>query len=308
MIKKFLINILLILFFLFIAELFCFFATKAENDEFKIKASKIEGYNALDFKTKYKLLENYNPSIIRRSSIKENTIKKPIILFGCSFAEGAGLKDEFTPCFKLSKYSNRSCIVRAKGSTSTQFMYYQLLNDKFKQDFPEADYFIYVYIPDHIRRLYLYQINPLVYMLNLRYELKNDKLTEIKPKFRFIYSSFLVKRLLNRYIYESREKEAVDYNLFNALMRDTAKIIKEKYTDSKFIMIEFPDTTHQQLPEREIKTLEKYGITVVRAKNIIGDVDIYDKKYWLDDGIHPTSELWDLFLPEFVKLYLNQRY
>ena len=88
------------------------------------------------------------------------------------------------------------------------------------------------------------------------------------------------------------------------MMEETVNITKEKYPDSKFIMIEFKNLADKkELPRKEIQKLNKMGITVVRASDIINDIT--DKKYWLEDNIHPSELAWDIILPEIAKKYIK---
>ncbi len=307
MLKRILINILLIAVFFSVIEAYCFYKTKAENETFKLKADKLASNNTRQYKLKYKILEPYNTEIDRNSFIKENTNYKPIIWFGCSFAVGAGLEDNQTPCFKISNLTQRSCINKAKGATGTQFMYYQLKNDEEMSNAADAEYIIYTFIWNHIQRLYNYQINPLIDMFNLRYKVVNGNLEEIKPVFKPLYSSFFIKRILNRKVNTAAKKESVNFDLFNKIIEESVKLSKKRYPNSKFILLEFPDLSRNELPEYEIKKLEEMGITVIRVENLIDkEINIYDEKYWLPDNIHPASEAWDIILPELVKKYIKE--
>ncbi len=305
MIKRILTNILLIFFVFSIVEYAAFVKTKNENMIFKSQADKLEANNTVNYRTKYTILKDFNTTIYRNSFISEKTDKKPVIWFGCSFAEGAGLEDNQTPCYKISQLTGRSCINRSKGATGTQFMYYQLLNPDFIKEVPEADFVIYTFIWNHLQRLYNYQINPLIDMFNLRYKDKNGVLEEIKPVFKPFYSSFFVKRILNRKVYKAAKLEEYNFKLFNLTMKETAGLIKKQYPNAVFIMLEFPELSGNNLPVSEIKKLESFGIKVVRVKDLIGDLNIYDEKYWLPDKIHPTEEAWDIILPELKKRYIN---
>ena len=68
-------------------------------------------------------------------------------------------------------------------------------------------------------------------------------------------------------------------------------------------MLEFPETSHMELPEEEVTTLTSYGIEVVRARDFMENINYYDQKYWLKDEIHPTAELWNFILPKLKEKY-----
>ena len=118
--------------------------------------------------------------------------------------------------------------------------------------------------------------------------------------------NWLKLRFLNRKVYNQANIEKYNFKLFNKIMFESIKKTKEYYPDSKFIMIEFPDLSRNELPEYEIKQIESYGVNVVKVTDLASDIDIYDKKYWLSDDIHPSEALWDIILPRLVKRNLSE--
>lgn len=303
MLKRIFINILLILLFLSLVEFYSFNKTKIENENFKRQADRLEANSTRQYKTKYRLLKPFNTEIYRNSFIKNSA--NNILWFGCSFAEGAGLNDNQTPCYKISQLTGKSCINKAKGATGTQFMYYQIMDDNIMNNAKSVEYVIYTFIWNHIQRLYNYQVNPLIDMFNLRYKIIDGNLVDITPQFNPLYSSFFVKRILNKIVYEQAKDESYNFKLFNRIMKETYNISQKRYPNSKFIFIEFPELSKKELPDYEVKELESYGINVVRVKDILGNIDIYDPKYWLPDNIHPTEQAWDLILPTIVEKYMT---
>ena len=303
MLKRIFINLLLIIMALTFVEVYSFNRTKIDNEKFKTQADRLEANSTRQYKTQYRLLEPFNTTLFRNSFIKDNA--NNIVWFGCSFAEGAGLNDNQTPCYKISELTGKSCINKAKGATGAQFMYYQINDDKIMDDAKTADFIIYTFIWNHIQRLYNYQVNPLIDMFNLRYKIIDGNLVDITPQFNPLYSSFFVKRILNKIVFEQAKQESYNFRLFNKIMKETYNISQKRYPNSKFIFIEFPELSKKELPDYEVKELESYGIKVIRVKDIIGNIDIYDPKYWLPDNIHPTEQAWDLILPIIVEKYMN---
>ena len=290
MLKRIFINLLLIIMALTFVEAYSFNRTKIDNEKFKTQADRLEANSTRQYKTQYRLLEPFNTTLFRNSFIKDNA--NNIVWFGCSFAEGAGLNDNQTPCYKISELTGKSCINKAKGATGAQFMYYQINDDKIMDDAKTADFIIYTFIWNHIQRLYNYQVNPLIDMFNLRYKIIDGNLVDITPQFNPLYSSFFVKRILNKIVFEQAKQESYNFRLFNKIMKETYNISQKRYPNSKFIFIEFPELSKKELPDYEVK-------------DIIGNVDIYDQKYWLPDNIHPTEQAWDLILPTIVEKYMT---
>ena len=302
MIKKILVNLLLIILVFAFIEYKSFLVTQTANTKFKLHADKLPDNNTSDFKTKYVILKDFNVSKKYKSYYK-NTEKKPILWFGCSFAQGAGLNENDVPCKKISDLTLRTCLNKSSGATSTSFVYKQINDENFIKENPNADFVIYTFMWNHLHRLYNYQVNPLIYMFNIRYKYKNNKLQEIKPIFKPIYSSFFIKRLLNKKIHSEIKKEEKNFILFNALMKESAAKIKTMYPNAKFIIIEFPERTGKELPKKEIDILNSYGIEVFKAKDYMKNIDIQEDKYWLADEIHPSAELWNIILPKLKEKY-----
>lgn len=133
---------------------------------------------------------------------------KTIMLLGCSYAEGAGLSLEQNPAAMLSNLTNFNVINAAFGGHGIQSSY------KFLSDYKERksqncniDYFVYVYMEDHLRRFYE-RYNWLNGEIYPNYKLdKNNKFVEVKPIFSFIYSSFVIQNINNEIMYKNMKKK-----------------------------------------------------------------------------------------------------
>ena len=82
-----------------------------------------------------------------------NSMKNPIILFGCSFVEGIALKNNETFQYKMAQLSNAPVFDYSRGGWGTQHMLYQVLSDNFYKKFDNNNlpkHVIYTYIQDHI--------------------------------------------------------------------------------------------------------------------------------------------------------------
>ncbi|MBR6162699.1 hypothetical protein IKQ26_02245, partial [bacterium] len=81
-----LINILLILLVLGGLEFYSYKLTNDKNMAFKAQTDKLESNNSRDYVTKYRLLKDFYAPRTRYFT-GSNPDLKPILLFGCSFAE-----------------------------------------------------------------------------------------------------------------------------------------------------------------------------------------------------------------------------
>ncbi|MCR5261390.1 MAG: hypothetical protein K6C94_06075 [Candidatus Gastranaerophilales bacterium] len=306
--KKFLCIFIISILLLFVLEIVSFVTESMifvsmrndYNKKIENEKTKVDEHNY--WQPGYRILKDFPINDFRPSSYK-NTKKNPILWFGCSFADGAGMDDNKTPCFKISDLTGRTCINRAQGATGTQYIYNQIKKNDFKKIAPDVDFIFYIFIQDHLRRLYFFQI-PLTYYSEVRYQYKNHELKEVPRWTKYLYSSYLIQKLAMIRIKYCWDKEFKNYYLFNIVMKETAKEFKKIYPNAKFIMIEFNEKRQTEfLPEEEIKKLNSYGIDVVRLRDYIGDIDIHDDKYWFEDDCHPREVLWDMLLPQIVKKY-----
>lgn len=192
--KILLINLSLLLITLLVAEFFSWlilsvkYKTSIENFN-KITDSKISiplmKYSKVQLPTKETLLSN-----IRDGKIVNNS-KPPIILFGCSYTGGFGLKDDEIFAVKLADSAHRTVINRGKEGTGLPFLYYQLSQKDVVSKLPKnAEHIIFTLIPDHFPRLYRYRNFVLTGEHTLRYKIVEDKLVEDRPVFAPIHSLF----------------------------------------------------------------------------------------------------------------------
>lgn len=297
------INFIILLIFLAGAEAYVYRQTLEKNKqtiELNNKVYEQKG-DSFRFKQEYTYplkFDDANGIKIFKRVIYGNSIKRPLIFFGCSFTEGAGLRDEQTLAYKVSKLTGRTVYNRGKGSTGAQFMYYQLSTPALKEEVPDAEYMIYTFIWDHLYRLYNYQACPLITGVNLRYKIVNNKLEEIKPAFLPLYSLYSVKKIQLNIANKNGLKEEQNFKLFNFIMNESIKSAHKSYPNSKFVMIEYPDYHQKTLPPDEIQKLKDMGFVFINAEQLLGH-DLKDSKYRLVDN-HPAELAWEELAPKLV--------
>lgn len=242
--------------------------------------------------------------------LSKNSKKRPIITIGCSYTYGAMLNQEQTFAYKLHELTGRTSYNRGVCSTGTQFVYWQLIDKNFKKEIPDAEYVIYTFIYDHIRR----NVRDLVMEygpdIELNYEIKNGELVEKPRPFWFMYWSFLVKTYLqyssnNRFISELSNENPLLLKTVEKSVEQTHKL----YPDSKFVFLEFPEPGYcgnhsYSLDANTVKKIKDMGIIYVNAKELVGH-DFCAKKYWAQDEYHPSEEAWNEVVPKLAeKLHL----
>lgn len=227
------------------------------------------------------------------SLIEIKNDKKPIVIFGCSFADGVFLKDEDKFSYRLYEATERNVYNKAMVGQGLQYMLYQLENEKFYQEFPEPEYVIYVYINDQLRRLYK-ECAPM--MKSPFYKIgKNGKLKKINNPF---YYSFPM--LCIRYMEQVPENDET-YSFLRQHFIYAKELADKHWKNAKWILILYEET-----PVKYFEELKKYGYTVVVLKDLVPDDFYTNLKYRISEtDPHPSKEAWLTITPNFVAKYLQ---
>ena len=165
------INLIIFLILAFILDIYIYYSHLYMSYYYNPAVDNISYFKHITRKLNY----NYAKEIMFRNDIypkSENTgngnYKSPYVIFGCSFAEGAALKDNEKFTYQLAKRVQAPVYNRARGGWGPQHMLFQLKSDEFykkiKPDYnefklhnkPGAEYkpvFIYTYINGHVQRM-----------------------------------------------------------------------------------------------------------------------------------------------------------
>ena len=309
LIKIVLVNLLLIAFLFCGLEAYSYKKLVSKNAELleqfnsvisSKKSSKVcmryQAVTRFDYKAELNTLRNVE---YRKSN------KKPIIIFGCSFAYGYGLDDNAIFSYKLANITNRTVYNRARPGTGTSFMYRQLLDPEIKKQIPDAEYIIYPMIFDHFKRLFLFRMTDFDTRLMLRYKInKNNELEEEKCLFPPLESLFTTI-VVENYISEKSESIEQASILFNKLMDASIKISKKKYPNSKFVVLIIKDPSCDNYQEQFkqyqpiFKVLKKKGVIVIEDSELIGNKCL-GKEYYIADRYHPSEKFWDEVTPKLA--------
>lgn len=211
--------------------------------------------------------------------------KEPIILFGCSFVEGCGLKENQTFSYKLANYLNKTVINRGHAGIGISYFYWQLNQEELMSTMPEdTSYVIYNFIGDHLLRLYMVRACSVDKAIYPKYRIKNNDLQEIKRNLFFhqFFSAYLIENFL-------MEKQREDYKktkkMVTLLFNKSNEKIKKRFPNAKFaIIVMEKDFDYSYFDE-----LDK-DIKIIR-------VPYLEKKYLLEDNVHPNEKWWDYVVP-----------
>lgn len=222
-----------------------------------------------------------------------NSSKSPIVIFGCSFAYGAGLNDNQTLSAKLAQFTGRPVYNRAHGGWGTQHMLYQLKSEEFYQLVPKPEYVIYVFMGDHVKRIQIL-VDPLIGNGEPCILYKNKKGKLVLDSWNMFLLRFPTFGYIKQFIYNHFTTQEYKTNLLKFHLLETKKEINKHWNNTKFVILLYEEW------DRSIeKDLENNGIKIIHLKNLV-NTDINDKKYTLQDG-HPNENAWNLFTPALIK-------
>lgn len=302
-------NLLIFLTLIFAAELFVW---GCENIRIKIHKESHFAQLPIPFhkgivKNVLVNLENFkNPkSEYTRHLEGTNYTKKPIVIFGCSFAYGFELKNEQTFSYKLSHLTKRPVYNRAFPGWGIQHMLNQVRQTAFYNDVPEPEYAIFIMIKDHFRRLYtpsFMSAHLLGGIFNLRYEYKNNELEEKYPKGRLqeiFQSSYIVQKAEQFYINNIllNERNCENYLTF-AIEHfiESKQAMQKHWKNTKYVVILYQGFKNDELFKQ---ILEDNGFIVISVPNDYY-INTRDEKYE-SDTFHPKEEAWNILTPKIAE-------
>lgn len=307
---KIVITIFSLLFFLLISELY--FAAYVYKEQ-----KRLDERDPKEIKFAY-----HKPFISDLNSIFWDNTKfryydknsdKTIMILGCSYAYGEGLKNKENLSALLSEALKYNVINAGFGGHGIQSAY------KFLKDFwlekekkNNVDIFIYVYMKDHLRRIYK-RNNWFSGEIYPHFEYRDSHLVEIKPIFPYIYASFLFFNLNNRIIHKKLYEELKTYKDFNIIISELQNTIKKINPNSKTIILVVPvKYTHEfiadnsMFPSNELTFLEELGIKVINAEELTNE-NLRDEKWYIEDKSHPSSQYRQLIVPKLSEIIKSMK-
>ncbi len=291
-------NFIFIIFFLVLLEIISFsiLIFKYENQikdcmksyEYHPKFSLL--YQVNDDITVFTAKNDYNN--FRKPIIIDNN-KRPILIFGCSFAAGDLLDEKYIFSTVISKLTDRTTYNRGFPGTGPQVMLYQLSSDKFKYIVPDCEYVIYLYAADAIKRTIMTRNWPFLWQISPKYIFaKNNKLKLIKIN-NLLAHSYMYRLIESSYPYIYGKKYCS--KLFFEIIKESYIQSQNIYPNSKFVVFAYKNDI--QFKEE----LEKLGIKVITLKDLTNE-NMFQLKYQISKyNGHPNEKAWEFITPLFVQ-------
>lgn len=300
------INIVALILIFIASEMICFLIIKNKyEDKLKIKKSmnKITGTSISDeLKYNFKVISfDYNhEKLMMRRPEGLNYKKPPIILFGCSFTYGDGLKNNQTFSYKLSHLSKRPVYNRGLNGWGPQNMLYQLRRKDFYSEVKEPEYIVYTFIPDHLNRMFRYQFVQCNYIL-LRYKFIDNNFIEINPFCRPLWGLYTVKELqelIQNDVISSSFRTQYNIEYFYKIIKECKKLACKHYPNVKFVILSYDSSAYD---DNYINKLKNDGFIVISTNELLEPGVLNKRDYkGLDNG-HPSEKAWNLIVPALIK-------
>lgn len=308
-------NILFIFIFAILLELSaCFISFLMNKDEIRdIGAMNLKAFRAMFSFRKFELKEDSFPI-----EIFKGKSDKSIIVYGGSYAWGCSLERNQTFPYMLSKYTGKTVYNAALPGMGNASMLYRLGLEKRRNPKINADTIIYICINDHLRRNLMFTPNTLFNEFSAKYNLDKDnnlRMTKYSKIKYFLYSLYITRLFTQAYAVKMHSS-TYSVKLFKKITEESYKLSKQIFPNSKFIIIfycdditEFPDDNKSEEPFMltVLKDIQKQNpdIILLNSMDFACGQDILDGKYKACDNIHPSKEVWEKFVPEFVNKYLK---
>ncbi len=308
--KLIIINIIVCLFIFILLEIGCILNALKNDFIFSghTAGNKLELINGLiernivNYFSKFNLIYfspppyGFREPAIYKSSVdsKNKHKKRDIIIAGCSFTYGVGLKNEEAFHSVLSNYTKRSVYNWGLPGGSPREILYILRNTDVlytlipKDSKPE--YFIYTNMSEHYKRLYSnYRNRVPVFIAKNNY-------TELQY---YNQPAWLNKLYIIRQITYTLYDWGIfknDKKLFKLYMDEIYKELKNRFGDIKFVIFLYQNDNNEIFKE-----LEKEGIIVIKAKDIL-NVDLNELEYLISNrDTHPNAKAWQDIVPALAK-------
>lgn len=306
-IKIILINITVIIFLLLILEIISFCYTQyLQFDNLQKNNIPLENFN---IKYKFKMIpykEYYDSEIHSsfRKPIGTEYNKKPILIFGCSYAYGLDLKDNETFSYKLSKYTKRPVYNRGICGGSIQHSILQAQDDTFYKEIKEPEYIIFVQQTRwQLLRLFMYNFLIWDDILYPRFEVNNNDLKQIEdiPYFSGLYIIKILYFIRQNLIFKNQFCDKnIDFLLLHFLKLKSE--IHKHWKNTKFVVLfYYQDREPKEFDNKLKEKLEENDFIVLNTEELTG-IKLYGKEYQLSEtDQHPNAKAWDIVVPKLAE-------
>lgn len=308
--KIFLINTLFLIFFLLILDYFIYTKDHTHsviND--KVEQADmiiVKGFwdrRTLEFNQIY---AKYKNQFFRKPLISNNN-KKPIVIFGCSFAYGYRLKENQRFAYLLNKYTKRSVYDFSMVGWAPQHMIYQLQKNTDLNNIKNPAVIIYVFSSWQIPRLsYYYPLGIEYPYLNYVLNDNSGKLSEQKPIMPLIYKFFCFRKLnniiaWNKAYYGTEADNNDNFDKLKVYFLYAKDLSERIFPNSKFVILIYPSKNSAWFNKtNRWNELRNSDITVINL-NYLTNKNLTDNIFKISKtDSHPNAKAWETITPALI--------
>ena len=310
-IKIIIINIIIFIFLLFIIEVGIWYCEnkrlELNKDEFILKNGYIPFHGGIK---KDNIDLNYFPSEENNYGRSPEGLqykkKKPVVIFGCSYAYGFLLNKNQTLSYKLAQSTKRPVYNRAFTAWGSAHMLTQVRDELFYKQVPEPEYAIFLSMRDHFRRLYIitFMSNEMLFEnFYIRYKEKNGELIRITNKnnfLNFIKRLYITQKFHHFYVNNivlKKDDYTNGYEFYFKQLSESKKEMQKHWQNTKYVFILYDTLKDEDIL---LNMLKDDGFIVLNLPKLT-DENLLDKKYILEKDGHPNEAAWDLLTPIIAK-------
>ena len=291
--KIIILNLIFLIIVYFIIDIICFVNNINYNRRFDVYSSPLTFIQTYfrTYKRFFYTKSNYdyyfiddNKFFVFREALNLDSPKQPVLIMGCSFAWGNYLMNEQTFGGKIVKYTDRPVFNRGIWSRGLSEMLYQVRTKEFYDFIPKPEWFIYVFIPDQIRRT---QVPCSVVDTGVYY----DKNLNIKHDISFP----LYYTIKNHFF--SYDQKYIDFSV-SILKEIKAELTRHWGDDIKYLFLYY--NNDDWILEQIKPQLEQDGF-IIYSLNDLTDIDLLTSEYKVEDQLHPSESAWEIITPALVE-------
>ena len=245
--------------------------------------------------------------------------KPPILVIGCSFAYGSEIEQNESFPYKLQELTGRNVLNYSMPGHGVQHLLYKLEHSTIVEQ-TQPEYVVYIFIEDHLRRMYKTFREKFDTVKYLKYKKHNNILyAEFPPSQELEFQDRIkityLAKMFNEFMFRLKSDRA-KFNLLKLYLIQANNTLKAKSPNSKLVVMVY-NSRHNTLSDRSkpFKTtrwneLEQEGIIIIDFST--PEYDYLTKPKFNSNHkdkfrpTHPSSLAWEVLTPIVIqKLGLN---
>lgn len=304
--KILVINVVIVTICYQLLEVSCFFISLKNsylqcNNGRTFSQYVFDNFNGL-YSRKYVSFDELYKNLDFRNVVgSEYNKKKPIVIFGCSFAYGASLQEKQTFSYKLSQCLKRKVYNRAYPGWGPQDMLYQLRRADFYNETvtEEPEAVIYLFFNGHSCRLYreVWFFESQIFYRNSKNKLVLSPYSAGSPLYGYLAKSFR-RSIVDDFVFQQKNFENIREFLAEHFISAKEEMQKH-WKNTKFYILVY--SCEQDIEKPVLDNLKNQGFKVIFIEDLT-PINYDTSNYHISEfDSHPNEKAWDLLTPLIAK-------